>query len=253
MALEMFLVLYLRGGLLVLGRTVTVSVTNPIGSESNGKIFPLNYGSVKGLKLKNGEVQNAYVFGMHNPVYRFTGTVVAIATMEDMSTVWIVAPHRTAVFEPEIKRSLKDVSRQVVKMECHYEKSCGAVLFTELDGVRKYLLVRNRSGFYGFPKGHIEGEETEHETANREILEETGLKKVAYYDHFCEVNRYMCRAHTKKRVVLFLAKFDPKSEIRPTMEIDDCKLLPFEEAYTLIGHQNDKEILKNAEEFLKKH
>ncbi len=236
----------------MLGRTVTVTVTCPIGAEVDGKLFPLNFGEIKGFHQKNGETQKAYVFGMHNPVYRFTGTVVAEMIMDDQNCVWVVAPSRTAVFEPEIMRSLGDEAKHVLKMNCHYEKSCGAVLFTEKDGVRKYLLVQNRSGFYGFPKGHIEGTETEHETANREIREETGISNVTYLDHFCEVNRYMCRVHTKKRVVLFLAKFDPDTEIHPTMEIEKCQLLPYEEALEVVGHQNDKDILMRAEVFLNK-
>ena len=40
----------------------------------------------------------------------------------------------------------------------------------------KYLLVRNLSGVYGFPKGHVEDNETEEETAIREVFEETGVK-----------------------------------------------------------------------------
>jgi len=37
------------------------------------------------------------------------------------------------------------------------------------------LLVRNRNGYWGLPKGHWESGETLAETAAREVLEETGL------------------------------------------------------------------------------
>lgn len=37
-----------------------------------------------------------------------------------------------------------------------YEKSCGAVVFTKIDSEIKYLLVSNKEGIYGFPKGHVE-------------------------------------------------------------------------------------------------
>lgn len=40
----------------------------------------------------------------------------------------------------------------------------------------KYLLVREKNGFWGFPKGHMERGETEQETAGREIKEETALE-----------------------------------------------------------------------------
>lgn len=236
----------------MLGRMVTVAVTDSIGSQKDGKTYPLNYGYIKGYRQKDGKIQPAYVYGMSNPVYSFNGVVVAVLYHEDGSTVWMVAPKRNAVFEPELMRALNGIEDPIVKKEFHFEKSCGAVLFTEKEGVRHYLLVRNRSGFYGFPKGHIEGTETEKETSNREILEETGLKEVSYINHFIEINKYMCRAHTKKRVVLFLAKFSAEDTIQPSMEIDDCQLLPYEKAYALVGHQNDKAILHHAEEFLKK-
>ena len=41
------------------------------------------------------------------------------------------------------------------------EKSCGAIIFNE----GKVLVVKQTSGFYGFPKGHVEIGETEKETA----------------------------------------------------------------------------------------
>lgn len=53
------------------------------------------------------------------------------------------------------------------------EISCGAVVFTKINGEIKYLLIQNLEGIYGFPKGHVEKEEKEKETALREIYEET--------------------------------------------------------------------------------
>ena len=53
--------------------------------------------------------------------------------------------------------------------------SAGAVLYTVIDGERRYVLVREKNGSYGMPKGHVEVGETLAETALREIREETGL------------------------------------------------------------------------------
>lgn len=57
-----------------------------------------------------------------------------------------------------------------------FEKSCGAIVYTVENGVIKYLLVEENSGFHSFPKGHLENEETEEQTAIREIKEETDLE-----------------------------------------------------------------------------
>ena len=50
-----------------------------------------------------------------------------------------------------------------------YEKSCGAVIFTEADGVRLYLIELMKKGHCSICKGHVEKNETEHQTAEREI------------------------------------------------------------------------------------
>ena len=41
-----------------------------------------------------------------------------------------------------------------------YEVSSGAVVFTRESGILRYVIVRSLEGFYGFPKGHIEGKES---------------------------------------------------------------------------------------------
>ena len=56
------------------------------------------------------------------------------------------------------------------------EKSCGAVIFREDGGGRRfYLVLTSVKGHVTLCKGHVEKGETEHETAVREIMEETGL------------------------------------------------------------------------------
>ena len=54
------------------------------------------------------------------------------------------------------------------------EKSCGVVLYTYKLGKRNYLLIK-KDNIYGFPKGHIEENETEKECAIRECFEETSI------------------------------------------------------------------------------
>ena len=56
------------------------------------------------------------------------------------------------------------------------EKSCGAVLYQRRNGQLRYLIARSSSGHISFSKGHMEEDETEWETAVREIREETGIK-----------------------------------------------------------------------------
>ena len=56
------------------------------------------------------------------------------------------------------------------------EKSCGAIVYRQRDSWVEVLLIRHKNGgHWAFPKGHVEKQETEEETALREIREETGL------------------------------------------------------------------------------
>ena len=46
------------------------------------------------------------------------------------------------------------------------EKSCGAVVFTRTGSDIRYLIIQSKEGIYGFPKGHVEDDETEQQTAS---------------------------------------------------------------------------------------
>jgi len=57
-----------------------------------------------------------------------------------------------------------------------HEKSCGAIVYRKSHGNIEILLIKHvNSGHWSFPKGHVEGSETEIETAKREIKEETAI------------------------------------------------------------------------------
>jgi 8-oxo-dGTP pyrophosphatase MutT (NUDIX family) len=87
-------------------------------------------------------------------------------------------------------------------MNMKTEKACGAVI--EKDG--KILVIYQNNGFWGFPKGHVEDGETEKETAEREILEETGLKVEVNVDNRFEFSYDIEKSNVHKIVVLFTAK-----------------------------------------------
>ena len=90
-----------------------------------------------------------------------------------------------------------------------YEKSCGAVIFREeTSGQRHdvlYLIEEMQKGHFSLCKGHVEKNETEHQTAVREIGEETGLT-VSFLNGFRETVSYAPAPGIRKDVVFFLAK-----------------------------------------------
>ena len=64
------------------------------------------------------------------------------------------------------------------------EKSCGCIIIDN----GKVLLVKQTAGHWGFPKGHVETNETEIETAIRETKEETNLSTISVGE---EPNRHI--------------------------------------------------------------
>ena len=134
----------------------------------------------------------------------------------------------------------------------NWEYSCGGVVFTRRDGQIRYVLVEETSGKFSFPTGHMEGDETEIETARREIFEETGLRP-AFLEGFCLRDSYQLaeKPGTSKQVTYFLAESGDESPIPRVGEIMSIRLLPFEEALPLF-RENNQRVLTAAHEFLTK-
>ena len=130
------------------------------------------------------------------------------------------------------------------------EKSCGAVIFREDEnGRRFYLIITSVKGHVTLCKGHVEKMETEHETAVREIREETGLT-VEFINGFRRVITYSPRPGRVKDVVFFLARgLEGKIVCQPE-EVADARFLPFETAMERLTHLSDRETLEAAEAFL---
>ena len=88
------------------------------------------------------------------------------------------------------------------------EKSCGCIVFNN----NKVLVEESLSGFYGFPKGHIENGESEEECAIRETLEETGIRaRVDLNDRF--VISYLVHDINPKSVVYFISSLVGSDDI----------------------------------------
>ena len=86
------------------------------------------------------------------------------------------------------------------------EISCGAVIARQTDAGCEILLIRHANGgHWAFPKGHVEGNETEAETALREIREETGLS-VTLDTNFRTVVTYSPKPGVMKDVIYFAAE-----------------------------------------------
>ena len=120
-----------------------------------------------------------------------------------------------------------------------YEKSCGCIIIKE----GKVLLVQHNAGHWDFPKCHMEENETEVQTAIREVKEETNLDV-----QVCENKRYVIEYYPKedifKQVVFFVATCKVTEVKKQEEEIKNIEWLSFEDAINRISYDNSKELLK---------
>lgn len=131
------------------------------------------------------------------------------------------------------------------------EVSCGAVVWRERDGQREYLLIRHNGGHWSFPKGHMEDNETEEQTAHREIREETGLT-TDIDTGFRRIVTYAPKSGVIKDVIFFLARPTGGTERPQEEEIAQLGWYGYEEALNVVTFPTDTAVLAAAEEILQK-
>lgn len=131
-----------------------------------------------------------------------------------------------------------------------YEKSCGGIVYRIFHGNTEILLIKHiKSGYWSFPKGHVENSETEEETAKREIKEETGID--VYIDSgFRETVTYSPRKDAKKEVVYFVARAKNYDYTPQLEEISEIRWVGIGQAHNLLVYDNDKLIVNKAKSFI---
>jgi 8-oxo-dGTP pyrophosphatase MutT (NUDIX family) len=239
----------------------TKSTKNVLGgiydAVITGTYFLYNSGKRAGM-LNSGKTTyhdkefKVFVIGINEPLTSFRGQVIAIAKdrLEEEQDVWIMAPERTIVYEPRLISLLgKYLPADRYKYVCYYEKSCGAVMYTQHEGTRKFILITNISGHIGFPKGHIEINESEKQTALREAYEETGVN-TNLVEGFRESYNYLINGFIKKKAVYYLAPFDVKDIKMNIMEISEYRLVTLEQALSILNFKHDRDILIKANRFI---
>ena len=125
------------------------------------------------------------------------------------------------------------------------EKSCGAVIFRKHQDRYQYVLVQQRFTLqYGFPKGHVERNESEIMTAYREVKEETGLD-IKIFGNVRAQTRYSPRPGVVKDVIYFLAEAKTDDINKQVDEISDAIWVDEENVLNKLTHATDKKIFEN--------
>ncbi len=241
----------------MLGKYVRVRVTHPINSYNAEEniTYNLNFGQVEGGKRFNSSVKGAYIMGISHPVRSFDGRVIAVIRYCENNSVYIVvAPKSTRFINIDIINAMSFVlENKDYTMECLYERSCGAVVFREIGGMIRFLLIKNkRSAHWGFPKGHVEMGETDRQTAYREVLEETGIR-INILPDFVTKSQYSIQGKVEKSVNIYLATTEDTSTVIQKEEIEDYVWLGYEKAKNRLKFENDHAILDKAVEYISKN
>lgn len=119
------------------------------------------------------------------------------------------------------------------------EKACGAVIKKD----QKILMVFQNNGFWGFPKGHVEENETEIETARREILEETGVVARINEKNRFEFSYDILDKNIHKIVVLFTAEvIDDSNFKKQDAEISELRWVDISEVEKMLTFEDWREV-----------
>ena len=100
------------------------------------------------------------------------------------------------------------------------------------------------------PKGHVENEETEIQTAIREVKEEVGLD-VKIVPKFRESTHFSLKPGTINEAVYYCGETINTQTIPQTGEVEKTEWFSFEEAYNHLTYDCDKNILSDFIKFFK--
>lgn len=189
----------------LLGKTVHVVVDRPIGYRHGDILYPVNYGYIPGIIAGDGEEQDAYILGISKPLTAFDGRVVgAIRRKNDAEDKLIVAPEGMVFHQGQIAEAVHFQEQYFdYTVDSLLRKSCGILPYRDGKNGREYLIVyEHYSQCWSLPKGHMEAGETEVQTAQRELFEETGLTAVIDESVSAAIE-YPISPISRKQVVFF--------------------------------------------------
>ena len=198
--------------------------------KKQGKILQFNDLDITGIDLINLKFDNRKIGEVKNRLYDL-------------------------VLGDELENEKEELLKYVVnyyKLENNfkYENSCGAIVFNE--NTEKVLLVKMHNGNWGFPKGHIESNETKEETAIREVFEETNIK-IKIIPNFEREIKYIPNENTIKKVTFFAGITQEENVIVETHEIEDFKWCTYEEALKLVTYKLQKDVLEKSRKVIMGH
>lgn len=129
------------------------------------------------------------------------------------------------------------------------ETSAGGVIVRRSDGGARILLIHDRHGNWGFPKGHIERGEDPSEAARREVAEEAGLTDLVLHAPLGTVDWFF---RARGRLIHKFCHFFlfESRDGTPVPQADEgircCEWLPADAALDRLTHDTARRVLRDA-------
>ncbi|HEU4741398.1 MAG TPA: NUDIX hydrolase [Meiothermus sp.] len=118
----------------------------------------------------------------------------------------------------------------------------GGVVFNQAGEV---LLLRDRMGYWVFPKGHVDQGESLEQAAIREVQEETGIRAQVVAE--LSPTRYTNNKGIQREIRWFLMRGEGKAQLEPGMT--GVGFFEPEEARRLLAFPDDLSLLQEALKF----
>ena len=116
-----------------------------------------------------------------------------------------------------------------------------------IEGEWQVFLIKHVAGHWAFPKGHSIGEETQKQTAIRELKEETGFSITNFLDMPAIQEHYRVD-DTDKTVTYFLAEVKGKILLNPN-EIQKGRWAPLSECHNIVTFSEAKKMCLRLQSF----
>jgi bis(5'-nucleosidyl)-tetraphosphatase len=138
------------------------------------------------------------------------------------------------------------------KSERRKDRSLGIIPLRKNRGQTEIFLVKHHNPWWGLPKGHAEADESDLQAAERELLEETGLR-ITEWGEYPPIREFYTFYHAgiaiDKEVVYFLAWVEGEVELQAE-EIADGAWLTLAEAYERITFPEGKDLITKVQGYL---
>lgn len=133
-------------------------------------------------------------------------------------------------------------------------RSCGVIPLYNDRGTLRYLLIQHKLGkHWGFPKGHVDGHETDEQTARRELREEAGITQIRLLPGYVTRDRYVVTTplgQRPKQVTYFLGVVKSRGVVQQPEEIVDAHWFDYASARQLLANPSARRVIERVNKFL---